>query len=656
MTSWKARWLSFALFFAAAAQLGAAPDVLSQAYQLLRDHRFEEAIASFLRALDGAPRAVSVRKDLAYTYLKTGEAELARDQFRAVMELAPEDHHAALEYAFLCFETKERREARLVFDRVRRTGDATSKATAETAFQNIDGELRAGIERWQKALEQTPDRFSVHQELAELAEQRNDLGLAVKHYERAWQLRPDRRQFLLDLGRVLQMTQDPARSAAALLAASRSAEPRVAERARALLPARYPFVYEFQAALALDAGNTGLRRELGFLHLAMDQREAAEREFAEVCRRDAGDLLAAAQLGFLLLARGEIDAATPHLERVLAKGDAALIERVQKALKVPRKSQLTAVDLDARRMAERSYQAGFLQDALRFYRLAHERDPQDEQLLLRIGWTLNVLKRDQEAMDWFKRARTSKDTRVAAEADKAYRNLRPEYAPFRTTAWLFPFYSTRWANALSYGQVKTEFRLGSLPLRPYLSVRFVGDSSRLSGAGVVLPGTLSEEAAIAGVGVSTRTVHGVMAWAEAGQAISLFGRRMRPDYRAGTSYAKGFGHLMGAETGGRFFTTNADAVFISRFENNTLFYAQNKVGYTFAKRTQALWNVNCTADVRRLWWGNFCETGPGLRWSVHSGLVLTVDAVRGRHLIQAGNPRGPDYYDLRAGFWYAITR
>lgn len=631
--------------------------LLSEAYAKLREQRFEEAIPLFLRAVDGPPRPTNAgpRKDLAYTYLKIGEPELAREQFRLVTELTPQDHHAALEYAFLCYETKQRRQARLVFDRIRREGDPVSQATAQQAFTNIDNELATGIARWQQALAQTPDRFSIHQELAELAEQRNEPTLAARHYEQAWRLRPDMRQFLVDLGRVRRLLADDDAAMAALLAASRATEPRVAERARAMLPAGYPFVYEFEAALQLDPANTVLRREFGFLHLAMDRRDLAEHEFAEVCRRDSADLLSAAQYAFLLMSRGQIDQAAPLLERVMKSGDAALLGKVQQALKASRKTEITAVNLDARQMAERSYQAGYLQDALRFYRLAQERNPDDEQLLLRIGFTLNMLKRDREALDWFGRARRSADTHVAAEAEKAYRNLRPDYAPVRTTVWMFPFYSSRWSNVLSYGQAKAELRLGSLPIRPYLSVRFVGDSSRLTRAGLVMPGALSEEAAIAAVGVSTRTYRGLMAWGEAGSAISLFGRRMRPDYRAGVSHARGWGHQMGGERGGWFFTTNEDAVFVSRFENNTLFYAQNRLGYTLGRRVQALVNANCTTDVRRLWWGNFCETGPGVRWKAGS-LVFSVDWLFGRHLIRAGNPYRQSYSDFRAGVWYAHTR
>jgi hypothetical protein len=55
----------------------------------------------------------------------------------------------------------------------------------------------------------------------------------------------------------------------ALLAAARGAEPRTAERARALLPVRYPYVYEFRRALGLDPKNLELRLELENLLLEM---------------------------------------------------------------------------------------------------------------------------------------------------------------------------------------------------------------------------------------------------------------------------------------------------------------------------------------------------------------------------------------------------
>ena len=67
------------------------------------------------------------------------------------------------------------------------------------------------------------------------------------------------------------------------------AEPRIAEQARELLPSRYPYVYEFEKALALDPTNDALRRELAYLHLAMGNKSAAEQQLQLLpdrpCRR-----------------------------------------------------------------------------------------------------------------------------------------------------------------------------------------------------------------------------------------------------------------------------------------------------------------------------------------------------------------------------------
>src|SRR5512146_2810047 len=103
------------------------------------------------------------------------------------MHLEPGDAQAAIEYAFLCNETGQAREARRVFDRLRKTGNAL----AEQSFQNIDGPLAEGIQRWKNAIRMGADDFSAHFEIATLAERRDDLALAARHYERAWRLKPE---------------------------------------------------------------------------------------------------------------------------------------------------------------------------------------------------------------------------------------------------------------------------------------------------------------------------------------------------------------------------------------------------------------------------------------------------------------------------------
>src|SRR5262249_55751839 len=154
-----------------------------------------------------------------------------------------------------------------VFDRVRKAGDLESRATAEQAFQNIDGPLAAGIERWKKALALAPESFTARYELAGLAEQRDELELAAEHYRRAWELLPGRKQTLLDMGRVWKALNHVEDANAALLSAAWGGEPRAREAALELLPERYPYVVEFRRALELDPNNIELRRELAFLLL-----------------------------------------------------------------------------------------------------------------------------------------------------------------------------------------------------------------------------------------------------------------------------------------------------------------------------------------------------------------------------------------------------
>jgi tetratricopeptide (TPR) repeat protein len=632
---------------------------LSKAYASLRARDYDAAVASFVQAAALAPKRPDIRKDLAYTYLKIGENDLARQQFRAAMEIDSADVQVALEYAFLLNESKQQAEARRIFDRLRRTGNAV----AEQAFQNIDAPLAAGIERWQQALRLGPDNFSAHFELATLAEQRDRLDLAAEHFEKAWRLLPNRRSVLVDLGRVWMALGRPEDANAALLAASRGGEPRAAEMARALLPERYPFVPEFRRALAFDPGNNELRRELAYLLLRMDQQADAEIEFRYLADHIPGDLLSATQLGFLLYARGEYDAAKPLFDRVLAGEDDELANRVRAVLHMEQlKPRATAqpVSIDATVMAERSINAGYMKDALKYLRVAHEADPSDFDVMLKLGWTYNILHQDRDAVRWFDLARRSPDPQTAAEARKSWRNLHADLKRWRTSAWLYPVFSTRWHDFFSYAQVKTEVRTHWF-LEPYLSVRFVGDSRRNTGS-VMAPQYLAESAFIVAGGLRTVPWHRITGWFEAGSSMSYLTGHLLPDYRGGISLVRGIGSSLGGESAGWFADTTLDAVFVSRFSNDFLAYSQSRAGYT---AQSAGWSAqfylagNATLDGRRLYWANFIETGPGVRvrasWMPPS-LYLTGGLYRGAYLVNAGNPRRPNFNDVRGGLWYAFTR
>lgn len=639
---------------------------LEKAYEALRAKDYDRAIAAFQRAVAIAPDRPGMRKDLAYTYLKIGENEAARDQFAEAMRLDPRDDRVAMEYAFLCYEMKQQAEARRIFDRVRKTGNQT----AAEAFENIDRPLREGIARWTKALEMSPDNFSAHEELARLAEQRDDLALAASHYQKAWTLRPDRRALLLDLGRVYRAMKKNDEADAALLAASRCGEPRVAEEAWELLPKRYPYVYEFERALALDRRNVELRRELAYLHLEMKNRTEAEKEFKALVDIAPDDLLAVAQLGLLKWTRGDEDGALPLLQRVLSSGDAALMERVRAAMKTPRRAETQAGSPQARDMGLKSLEKGFLNDAKKYFLIAHEDNPNDYEVMLKLGWTYNMLRDDRDAVKWFHLASQSPDPAIAAEASRAYRNLQPETELFRTTVWVFPMFSTRWHDLFGYAQAKTELRLKHAWLRPYLSVRLVDDARGAVEFANWGAQYLSERSAILGLGVSTKTIYGATGWFEAGESfrfdptMSDPGRAV-PDYRGGVSFTKGLGHLLAGGSHGLFAETNDDGLYVSRFQKDTLLYLQNRAGLTLRGmesfggfHAQLYWNGNLNADAQGQYWANYVETGPGVKFKFEGSrvpLLFSVKLLRGAYLVNQGNPRGPNFNDLRIGVWYAFT-
>ncbi len=584
---------------------------MTRAFEELRVKDYDAAIASFRAAATAEPRRTDIRKNLAYTLLKTGDSEAAREQFGEAMRIDPADSHVALEYAFLCFETvgdapARKAEARRIFLQVSKTGDPTATAT----FRNVDEPLAAGIARWQKVLASSKPTFSAHFELAQLAEARDELELAAANYRAAFLLSPERKAVLLDLARVEKARANTDGMMAALIAATRGGEPRAAELAREKMPERYPYVYEFRNALALDGRNKALHLELAYLLQSMGLKADADAEFEKIA------------------AEWPVRTADPSN--------------------------------DARALGEKSYQAGFLKDAKRYFEQAHEQDPKDMSIDLKLGWTNNMLHDDVTAMRWFDLARESDDPAVASEARKAYANLRASVGFLRTTVWVYPLYSSRWRDVFGYGQVKTEFRQKRLPVHFYASLRLAGDERRTTGG--PSPQSLSESAFIVGAGVATNYWHGAVGWFEAGEMIRYLNGSSTPDYRGGVSWARTWGESLAAEKPGWFHETTADAVYVSHFDNDQLFYTQNRDGYTAAfgeSRVQPFWANNITMDLKRQYWANSFETGPGVRFryaAMPASMWVTVAAVRGIFLTNLGNVGKPNFNDFRIGVWYAVTR
>ena len=316
---------------------------------------------------------------------------------------------------------------------------------------------------------------------------------------------------------------------------------------------------------------------------------------------------------------------------------------------------------EAKELALKSLEKGYLKDALRYLTIAHENDPVDFEVMLKLGWANNMLKDDRDAIKWFNLARQSPDVKIAVEAARASHNLSGSLARFRTTVWVFPTFSTRWHDLFAYAQAKTDLNLHGWFAHPYLTLRFVGDTKGAVSARRRLRPPISFRRRR-----HLRTRHRHPHMARRNRLVRSRRRSyatalpppipaaVRPTTAAASPTRKGFGHLLTGESHGWFAETNDDAVYVRRFENDTLLYSQNRTGYT-ALRAQFYWNWNVTTDVKTLYWANYVETGPGLRIRI-APLLFSVNLLRGVYLVNAGNPRGPNFNDLRIGVWYAFSR
>lgn len=650
-------------------QSEAAPDAanaaLAGAYQALAAKDYDNAIARYREAIQAAPGRSSLYKGLGYAYLRAGDTQKGREAFEDAVGLDPSDERASLELAYLSHESGDVAEARALFAELKNSQDPAVEAAAHQAFTNIDGELQRSIDRWAEAVQMDPMNRSAQLELAGLYEKQGRPEKAVEHYLAALVIPSEksRDEILLGLGRARYAAGDPEGAVGAWLIASRSNESRTSVLAREKLPARFPYASEFRRALELDPEDTLLRRDLAYLLLEIGWTVEARIEFEVICRKNPNDLLAAAQLAFLYLEEDRADSAVSLLNEARKSSDPRVARKAQQALEEVRQRQANP----HRALGEKSLKLSYLNDARREFERAHELNPGDTAVALKLGIVNNLLKRDREALDWFRIASASDDPAVAEQARQSHENLAPLFKPVTTTVWSLPFFSSRFRDVFHYAQVKTEFRLGGVPVRPYLSLRFSGDARRRTGGEV--PQFLSESSVIAGAGIRTITNHGITLWGEAGEAFSYSEDRppnvprAGPDYRGGLNFFRNFGASLGAPDAGRFAEVNFDAVYLSRFDDNAIAYWQFRPGYRLPGsgdfRAQLFLNFNLTADRNRAYWANYVEFGPGIRIRiprVDPPLDFTISAVRGVHLENTGNPRRPNYYDIRAGLWYSFAK
>jgi tetratricopeptide (TPR) repeat protein len=530
----------------------------------------------------------------------------------------------------------------------------------------------AEIARWSKAIEQDPRNFDARESLAEAYVRHGDAAQAIEQYTWLRREAPSRYRHLITLSELhfkLAFTgdakSDEAHAEAArayALLAWRAPDARVSGQGRALFNTlfnktaeeRYPYGPEFEKALELEPWQTAIRKELAYFYLTVDRKDRAVPLLERVVRESPQDTQSVAQLKMLTQAD---QAPTTPTNKSVAAGQAiarAYFEAISPGPETPPAPGPVPSEDTAQHHKELGYaslQKSYLADAAREFETASHLDPRDDQAILQLGYIYNMLHQDPTAVGWFKRALRSRDAKVSSQARQAIHNL--ETPRFTTTIWALPLVSSRWDTAFGYGQIKTEWNTKKLRFRPYVSLRFEGDSTTRTGG--TNPVVLSSDGVTAAVGVIRPLNNYTWLWGEAGESYSAVTHRTQPDYRGGVAYAKVWGaKLFGNETG-RFFDTNFDAVFLSRVNRDTISYTQTKTGYELPPvgglRHQLFFAVNVVADQQRDVYNNFVEAGPAYRFGFqrYKRVWAYVAYLHGVYTL----PGRSNYNDLRLVVWWA---
>ncbi len=607
--------------------------LLNRAYQHLRDKNYETAVELFQQAVALDPAEVRAHRELGFTYRKMGEPEKAADAFAAYAKARPDDCENRLDLAYAYAETKREALAMESFRRVQELGTPPQVEQARQAFRAVEQPLLDEIARWTRAIKADAGNLDAREALADAYRRHGDREQAIAQFQELRVRVPQRTHHLLTLAALFSGRPE---ANAYYLLAWRSADPRVAAAGREGLKDRYPYGPEFERALQLEPWQNAVRKELGYLYLQLNRPKDALPHFEWLAKHDPQDAQCVRQLEDLRVTLG------------LAPETAAQ---------------------QARRHRELGYASlakSYLPAAAAEFEAVHRLEPGDDEAVLQLGYIYNQLKRDDEALRWFRLAAAGSNAAVARKARVAVHNLTQANRKVITTVWAMPFWSSRFDSAFGYGQIKTEWKNPRLPFRPYLSVRMIGDSrTRTGGAN---PRILSDDGVVVAAGLQARLARNLYAWGEAGNAVSGLGERPRglqrsePDYRGGLAFAKTWGPGLFQNEPGRFVETTLDAVYLSRFGHNAIGYAQTKAGYQLPKIRgvfqQPFLAVNLVHDVRGDYFNHLLEVGPGYRvglekfnrFSVYLTSLRGIYTSKGSRMQLTGRP---NYVDIRLVFWYA---
>ena len=288
---------------------------------------FDTAVTSFRAALRDQPDSVFILHLLAEAQLRNGDAELAGDNLRRAVEVAPQNADARIKYARYLITRKELVRALEQIDAVLdKDADNADAIAAKSEVLAAKGDLAAVKEQLAKLKQAAPDNPEASLRLARVNMAEGDTAAALAEVDAVLQRDGANTQALILKTDILATTKDFAALEAAIKQLKEAApkNPEGFFRMGRYLRSKNDIdgalkEYEQGYALAEGAGKTALLTEIVNTQLAAGQAEQAQARVEAVLSQEPEHPSAYDLLGVVHMARKDYKAAEAAFAKQLQR-------------------------------------------------------------------------------------------------------------------------------------------------------------------------------------------------------------------------------------------------------------------------------------------------------------------------------------------------
>jgi len=173
---------------------GAGHELLGDVFSFQGE--YSKAIKHFSRALELSPDKLSVQMRLGMALEQNGDSASAVDLLESILEQSPQSAAARLILARIYFDVGRAEDAKLAYQQILQQAPGHQQATLDYGKILFQDNQDAAVDLYLETLKHNPFAAAVHQRIAQIYLSRQELDLALFHFQSVLEQYPDNLQVL----------------------------------------------------------------------------------------------------------------------------------------------------------------------------------------------------------------------------------------------------------------------------------------------------------------------------------------------------------------------------------------------------------------------------------------------------------------------------